>query len=182
MATLSLPYFNEVTSRKFKDVVRNSGLKVKIVEKPGRKLKDLLTDSRPLDKKKCLTADCRTCKALSSGDCTSQNVVYHIKCNADNCSEDYGGETYRPLKCRFDEHYRNAANPTAESYKEKPLAKHYREKHCQNSGPPKLKLEIVDRGTTLINRKIKEARFLVNNKPTLNDRSELNNLKQFLVE
>ena len=178
MATLKLPYFNEVTSRKFKDAVRNSGLQIKIVEKPGRKLKD----SRPLDKKKCITTDCRTCTALSSGDCTSQNVVYHIKCNTDNCSEDYGGETYRPLKCRFDEHYRNAANPTAESYKEKPPAKHYREKHCQHSGPPKLKLEIVDRGTTLINRKIKEARFLVNNKPTLNDRSELNNLKQFLVE
>ena len=87
MATLKLPYFNEVTSRKFKDAVRNSGLQIKIVEKPGRKLKD----SRPLDKKKCITTDCRTCTALSSGDCTSQNVVYHIKCNTDNCSEDYGG-------------------------------------------------------------------------------------------
>ena len=100
----------------------------------------------------------------------------------DDCSEDYGGETYRPLKCRFDEHFRNAANPTAESYKDKPLAKHFRHKHPSNNGPPKLRLEIVDRATSLVNRKIKEAKFLVNNKPTLNDRSELNNLKQFLVE
>ena len=181
-AILKLPFFNEVTSRKFKDAVRHSGLPVKIVEQPGRKLKDLLTDSRPLDKKKCSTANCRTCTAMSSGDCTSQNVIYHIKCDIENCSEDYGGETYRPLKCRFDEHFRSAANPTAESYKEKPLAKHYRDKHPSHSGPPKLKLEIVDRGTSLVNRKIKEARFLVNKKPTLNDRSELNNLKQFLVE
>jgi len=40
----------------------------------------------------------------------------------------------------------------------------------------------VDRGTSLINRKIKEARFLVEKKPTLNDKTELNNLTQFLVE
>ena len=182
VTVLKLPFLNEATSRKFKDAVRHSGLPVKIVEQPGRKLKDLLTDSRPLDKKKCSTNNCRTCAALSTGDCTSQNVVYHIKCGMDDCSEDYGGETYRPLKCRFDEHFRNAANPTAESYKDKPLAKHFRHKHPSNNGPPKLRLEIVDRATSLVNRKIKEAKFLVNNKPTLNDRSELNNLKQFLVE
>ncbi len=98
-----------------------------------------------------------------------------------DCLENYGGETYRPLNHRFDEHYRSAANPSAKSYIDKPLAKHYREKHSNHDGPPNLKLEIIDRGNSLIDRKIKEARFLVNNKPTLNDKSELNNLKQFLV-
>ena len=45
-----------------------------------------------------------------------------------------------------------------------------------------LKLEIVDKGSSLIDRKIKEAKFLVHNKPSLNDiESELNNLTQFLV-
>ena len=32
-----------------------------------------------------------------------------------------------------------------------------------------------------LNRKIKEAKFINQNKPTMNDKSELNNLKQFLV-
>ena len=153
-----------------------------IVETPGRKLKDLLTDSRPLDKPSCPTANCRTCKALTDGDCTKTNTVYRVSCQIDNCQEHYGGETYRPLYCRFEEHYRSAANPTAKSYKDKPLAKHYREKHPQHTGPPKLKLEIIDRGNSLVNRKIKEAKFLTKNKPTLNDKSELNNLRQFLVE
>ena len=49
-AILKLPYLNETTSRKFRDAVKHSGLPIKIVEKPGRRLKDLLTDSRPLDK------------------------------------------------------------------------------------------------------------------------------------
>ena len=181
-AILKLPYLNEVTSRKYRDAVKHSGLPIKIVEKPGRRLKDLLTDSRPLDKAKCTNNSCRTCTALDKGDCTSRNTIYKITCELDNCSEIYGGETYRPLNCRFDEHYRSAANPTAKSYIDKPLAKHYREKHPNHSGPPKLKLEIMDKGNSLIDRKIKEARFLVQNKPSLNDKSELNNLTQFLVE
>ena len=182
-AILKLPFINEATSRKFRDAVKHSGLPVKIVEKPGRRLKDLLTDSRPLDKAKCSSKNCRTCASLSldNGDCMSRNTIYKITCTLDNCFETYGGETYRPLHHRFDEHYRSAANPTAKSYVDKPLAKHYREKHSNYNGKPQLKLEIVDKGSSLIDRKIKEAKFLVHNKPSLNDKSELNNLTQFLV-
>ena len=167
--TLKLPYINEATSRKFRDAVKHSGLPVKIVEKPGRRLKDLLTDSRPLDKAQCSNKNCRTCTSLSldNGDCMSRNTIYKITCTLDNCFETYGGETYRPLYHRFDV--------------DKPLAKHYRKKHPNYNGKPQLKLEIVDKGSSLIDRKIKEAKFLVHNKPSLNDKSELNNLTQFLV-
>ena len=98
---LKLPYLNEATSRKYKDAVKQSGLPIKIVEKPGRKLKDLLTDSRPLDKSTCTTNNCRTCSALTEGNCTTTNAVYQITCQVDNCEERYGGETYRPLNCSF---------------------------------------------------------------------------------
>lgn len=86
---------------------------------------------------------------------------------------------FRPLTLRFDEHYRSAANPTAKSYKDYPLAKHYADKHPNEK--PSLKLEIIDRGNSLINRKIKEAKFK-QKKPTLNDKTELQQLQQFLVE
>jgi hypothetical protein len=72
------------------------------------------------------------------------------------------GERYVDL-----DHFRNAANPTAESYKDKPLANHFRLKHTSTTDL----LEIVDRATSLVNSKIKEAKFLINSKPTLNDRS-----------
>ena len=71
---LKLPYLNEAISRKYKDAVRQSGLPIKIVEKPGRKLKDPLTDSRPLDKTTCTTPNCRTCSALTEGNCTTNNT------------------------------------------------------------------------------------------------------------
>ena len=45
------------------------------------------------------------------------------------------------LTVDFDNHHRSAANPTAKSNVDQPLAKHYREKHPQYTGPPKLKLK-----------------------------------------
>ena len=75
----------------------------------------------------------------------------------------YNGETYRPVGDRFIEHYRTAKNHTAESYKEKPFAKHYNVHHPQNTGEPKLKLEIVARASNTMDRKIKEARAILAN-------------------
>ena len=46
---------------------------------------------------------------------------------------------------------------------------------------PTLKLEIIYRGNSLINRKIKEAKYIKQKQPTLNDKTELNQLQQFLV-
>ena len=179
-AILKLPYLNDVTSRKYKDAVRHSGLPIKIVETPGERLRDLLTDSRPLDKDVCITNNCKACEALESGNCMSKDCIYHIICTKHTCKDNYGGETGRPLCKRFEEHYRSAANPTAKSYKDCPLAKHYAEKHPDQV--PSLKLEIIDRGNSLINRKIKEAKFIKQNQPTLNDKKELQHLQQFLVE
>ena len=179
-AVLKLPYLNETTSRKYKDAVRHSGLNIRIVETPGQRLRDLLTDSRPLDKANCTKDHCRTCDALSKGNCTSANVIYHITCTKDGCKDNYCGESYRPLHERYEEHYRSAANPTAKSYADKPLAKHYLQRHPNEE--PSLKLEIADRGKSLINRKIKEAKLIKQSKPTLNDKTELNLLQQFLVE
>ena len=77
----------------------------------------------------------------------------------------YNGETHRPVGDKFIEHYRtaNSKNPTAESYKEKPFAKHYNVHHPQNTGEPKLKLEIVARASNTMDRKIKEARAILAN-------------------
>ena len=93
----------------------------------------------------------------------------------------YNGETYRPVGDRFIEHYRTANNPTAESYKEKPFAKHYNVHHPQHTGEPELKLEIVARASNTMDRKIKEARAILANKPDLNDRDEQVELRKFLV-
>ena len=95
------------------------------------------------------------------------------------CPDNYGGETYRHICLRFDEQYKSASNPTAKSYLNKPLAKHYAEQHPGET--PELELKIIDIGRSLINRKVKEARFIHDKQPTLNDKKERNDLTQFLV-
>ena len=84
----------------------------------------------------------------------------------------YNGETYRPLGERFIEHFRTANNPKAESYKDKPFAKHYSTHHPDHTGDPKLKLGVIARASNTMDRKIKEARAILSNMPDLNDRDE----------
>ncbi len=95
----------------------------------------------------------------------------------------YKGETYRPVADRFIEHYRTANNPTAESYKEKPFAKHNSSHLPQHMGEPKLKLDILARATCscTTDMKITEARSILASKPDLNDRDEQIELRKFLV-
>ncbi len=186
VTTLKLPFLSDKCTAQIKRAAQSLNIPVRIVTTPGRKLRDLLTSSRPLDSPQCPTEDCRTCTALGdSGKCTDRNVVYSLKCNLTECNErdigHYYGETYRPLGDRFIEHYRTANNPTAESYKEKPYAKHYSANHAEHTGDPKLKLEIVARASGTMDRKIKEARCIIANKPDLNDRDEQVELRKFLV-
>ena len=176
---LKLPYLNDVTSRKFKDAVKHSGLPIRVIETPGRKLRDILTDSRPRDKPQCPQDNCRSCNAMEKGKCTSTNVVYCVTCLNNDCNESYIGETQRPLYNRFTEHYRNADNPTAPSYINTPMAKHYSGYHANKK--PNLKLEIIDVGKSLVNRKIKEAKNIMKFNPSINNQSELIELKQFLI-
>ena len=108
------------------------------------------------------------------------NLVYEITCNTDNCGDKYEGETYRPLHERFTEHFHNANNPTAKSYVNTPMAKHYRDKHT-NSSDPSLSVKILEKANSTVNRKIREARLIAKNNPTINDRQELSELQQFLI-
>ena len=186
VTTLKLPFLSDKCTAQIKRAAESLNIPVRIVTTPGRKLRDLLTSSRPLDKPQCPSNDCKTCAALGdSGKCTDRNVVYSLTCDMMGCKErdigHYNGETYRPVGDRFIEHYRSANNPSAESYKEKPFAKHYLAHHPDHNGEPELKLEIVARASNTMDRKIKEARSILTNKPDLNDRDEQVELRKFLV-
>jgi len=184
---LKLPFLSDKCTALIRRAAEQCFLPLRIVTTPGKRLRDILTSSRPLDKTQCPRSNCKTCEALqmitgnSSVNCTMSNLVYEILCHVDSCGENYDGETGRPLHDRFMEHYNNANNPTAASYINKPLAKHYRQKH-PNAATPKLSLEILEKADNTVNRKIREARLLAKNKPTMNDRQELTEVQQFLVQ
>ena len=183
VSTLKIPHLTDQCTAEIKRAAKQCFLPLRVVSTPGKRLGDILTSSRPLDKPQCpRNNSCRTCSRLltatvSNVNCVTQNTVYEVKCG---CGETYNGETGRPLHKRFNEHYRNANNPTAKSYINTPLAKHYREHHPDSTSPD-LSVAVLERGRNTIHRKIKEARIIAKNKPTLNDKKELLELQQFLV-
>ena len=173
MTSLKIPFLSEKCTAKIKEAAKSLQIPVRVITTPGKKLRDMLTSSRPRDKKRCPNNNCRTCLALGGkGKCTDQNVVYEVRCGYSECQRSgiglYNGETYRPIGDRFNEHFRSAKNPTAKSYKDMPLAKHYTLHHpaCES---PKLELKIIQRASTTVDRKIKEARMIFQNKPDLSD-------------
>ena len=87
-------------------------------------------------------------------------MIYKITRELDKCLETCDGETYRPLWYRFDEHYRSAANPSEKSYIDKPLAKHYREKHPNHTDPSQLKLKTMAQRKAAKSRSNTEQRIL----------------------
>ena len=184
--TLKLPFLSDECTAKIKRAANSLKIPVKVVTTPGRKLRNLLTSSRPLDRPQCPNNNCKTCEALEDdGKCTDRNVVYSISCDKAECKRQnigqYNGETYRPLGDRFVEHWRSANNPTADSYKDKPFGKHYATEHPDHSGNPELKLRILTRASTTTDRKIKEARAILKNNPDLNDRDEQSELRKYLI-
>lgn len=183
---LKLPFLSDQCTARIKRAAHKYKIPVHVVTTPGRKLKDILTSSKPLDKPKCPNNNCKTCAALKSskGKCTDSNVIYHMNCEMNNCQTidkgHYDGETLRPTHYRFSEHYNAARNPTAKSYADKSWAKHYAEHHpgCKE---PKIGIEIVGHCSTTNERKIREARLILKNNSDLNDKNEQSDLRRFLV-
>jgi hypothetical protein len=84
--TLKLPFLSTECSARIKRAATSLRIPVRVVATPGRKLRDLLTPSRPLDQPHCPSNNCKTCEALDgAGRCTDRNLVYSIRCQMEEC-------------------------------------------------------------------------------------------------
>ena len=77
------------------------------------------------------------------------------------------------------EHLRFASNPSTKSYKEEAFAVHYGQNHPDTK--PVLKFELLDTERNTVLRKIKEAMFIYELKPSINDKKECSILQRFLI-
>ena len=185
VATLRIPHLSDTCTSQIERAAKSCFLPIRVVSTPGKKLRQFLTSSKPRDPVNCPHVNCETCKSLTNGICTTPNVTYRITCAVAHsetgkvCDKRSCGETDRPVGNRFMEHYRNANNPTCVSYKNKTLAKHYSQEHP--GVKPKLKLDIVSRGTSTRNRLIREAKLIHKENPALNCKSEQIQLAQLLL-
>ena len=157
---MKIPFMSDRCISKIKEAAKSLQIPVRVVTTPGKKLRDILTSSRPLDKKKCPNNNCRTCTALNnSGNCRDRNLVY--ECGYPECRQNgiglYNGKTYRPIGADgFTTHHQD--------------------------GHPNLELKVLQHTSTTVDRKIKEARFILKNKvPDLNNCDERIELRKYSV-
>ncbi len=155
-------------------------MNVRIIFKPGKSLRSYFCRSRPHDTWECSMANpskCSICLHIRGGGCATRNVVYKITCLLCTSNSTYIGETYRCLHDTLMEHTRAANRP--DSYKDNAIGKHYKQFHpgCVAS----LAFDILDRQKNTVRRKISEARYITNQKPSMNDRTELPDLMKLLI-
>ena len=85
--------------------IRESGMKIKIVEKAGVNVKRMLQRSDPFKNRKCNKEDCFVCTTGGKGPCNAPSATYKIECR--ECHQTYIGETARGTYTRGKEHIRD---------------------------------------------------------------------------
>ena len=93
---------NSELKRRLEKDVRESRLKIKIVEKASTSVKRLLQRSNPFKKEPCLQSDCLVCQTGGRGNCRTDSITYELQCK--ECGDKYIGETGRNAYTRGKEH------------------------------------------------------------------------------
>ena len=166
---LLLPYVSETVLCKAKRAAKKSGLNVNVASYTPNTLKRNLVHSSFSDPP-CPSGKrtCNTCKKLKNGRCTDKNVVYELSCTL--CGDTYIGESKRPLRLRFNEHVRCAANETQYT----PIGDHFASCHtglprADKLADPPLEVRILRKTRDHPDRKIAESLCIRDRKPRLNE-------------
>ena len=161
----------EILKREVSKVIRESGFKVKIVEKGGRNIRSLLQKSDVSPATHCFDDSCPLCMTEGKGKCEVESVVYKIwcpVCKAEGVDVSMYGETGRTGKIRCKEH-RNALYDLKKS-------SNLRE-HCQRVHGG----EFIDFSYSVVktfpgdplSRQLKEAMLIDDHSgPSMNDKRE----------
>ena len=164
---------NEKLANECRKIVRNAGLKIRIVEKAGTSVKRSVVKSNPFGKQPC---ECEVCKLHSSSkiDCKQRGVVYENKCQGirvdGDCKSFYVGETSRSVGERFGEHMEKYSSRDQKSV----FWSHANESHGGNRQPIGLSILSNHPGDAML-RQVTEAIHIETRKPDLNRKDEWGN-------
>ena len=132
------------------------GWKFKIVERGGRTIRDLLTQSNPFEKEKCGRERCISCSmGAKPQNCRKRSLLYETYCTA--CMDGeiplarYVGETARSANERFGEHWEDAQKKRKDSH----IYKHWQNKH--GGEETTFKFKIISFHLSPLDRQIAEA-------------------------
>ena len=183
----------ELTQRE-KEINKNSGERIKFVEKGGLKIKDILGTKNPFKNKgsKCVQKTCPLCTSSQFVEgnfednqlpCNTNNVGYRwrcLKCQENNLVKVYEGESGRSARVRGLEHVKQLEKKSKDS----PLFKHIQSEHRHEN--VKFKMEITGKFKDALSRQANEAVRISNRlgSQLLNSKSEFNHppLARVVVE
>ena len=168
--------------RREAELNKNDKERVKIVEKGGLKMKNMLCAKNPFKKEKCQQKTCPLCTRsqfvdVSEGEvkveCNTNNVGYRwicITCQENNSVKVYEGETGRSARLRGAEHLKQLENKSENSV----LFKHKMAAHKNDD--VKFKMEITCKFKDALSRQANEG-VRISSRPAhelLNSKSEFN--------
>ena len=95
---------SELRKRIMEEVGR-SEVKIKVVERPGKKFKQMLQKNDPFKQKECGDESCFVCNTTKEGSCRKPGVTYMMNCKG-TCDREsvYYGETHANAYTRGKEH------------------------------------------------------------------------------
>jgi hypothetical protein len=79
---LRLDFILDSISNRIRNYIRQNHLPIKVSFSPARKMRNIVCNNRPYDKKKCINNSCKIFPLLFTEirDCEVKNVVYTIRC------------------------------------------------------------------------------------------------------
>ena len=111
-----------------------------MIEKSGKKVKNILQKNDPLADIACYKEECLVCSTAKKGGCRSSGVTYNLKCNGEEtCNFSYTGQTGKNGYTRGKEHLDDYRKGNGSSVMWK---------HCQNTHAGRKQnftMEVVDR-------------------------------------
>ena len=180
--------------RREAELNKHSGERIKIVEKGGLKIKDILCAKNPFQRSKCTDKNCPLCTDSryvkvdhdrKQPPCSSNNVGYRWSCvtcqKVDNVKV-YEGESGRSARVRGKEHLKDLENRREKSA----LYKHVKSAHNRENEEVKFRMEITGKFKDALTRQANEA-VRIYSRPShelLNSKSEFNHppLARVVVE
>ena len=155
MSVLFIPVTPKSKLKKmFEEEIKQSKLGIKVVEKSGRSIKNLVQKNDPFNKGKCRDENgCFVCREKNSkGKCRISNVTYKVTC--DQCNMIYHGETGRNAYSRGQEHLKALEKEHQDSV----LHRHINTKHQETrDNKPTFQMHVTSTHTRALDRQLTEA-------------------------
>ena len=163
---------NSELQRSFKNIINKHQIEIKVVEKAGQQIKQLLQTSDPFKTPKCPDITCFVCSTHNTNkpsNCRKDGIIYNIIC--DKCGSKYVGESARNANTRGKEHLNEFKYKQESSI----MLRHIKQCHENSNNDVTFTMKVTHiYGDNCFERQISEG-IQINNTPAMlriNNKSE----------